>query len=486
MSTLFTADTHFGHANILRYQAATRPFKDLNHMHEAIIANWNRVVKPTDTVYHLGDFGFGPAVRLARKRLNGKIRLILGNHDKFGLEDAGIFESIDTLKLVDVDGQRIVLCHYAMRTWQFQSKGAWQLYGHCIDEASEILTSTGWKKHDQLYAGETLPSYNPLTGVLEIDKVQTVLVYPDFEGLVFAHAGKSVDYVVTEGHCMTGFDRKGAFIEAPASVFCRTPRMRMMCASALVRPGISLTDDEIRLYVWLAADGTLANRTLGRIRVKKIRKAEAVQRLLEALGISFTENVQKDSSRCFNFTVPGAVRQLNVKGLDRKLMEMNARQFEVLLSAYEITDGHRIGDSIVIYSAKEQEIDLLQELAVTHGYRATKYSRYSGFSNKLQHQLTVTKAPLAWISNSHMPVCRPHRGLMWCIKNRNQNFLCRRNGRVHLTGNSHGNLAENLESLSTDVGVDRWNMTPVSVAQLRGLMSTRIWKPIDHHGRDDE
>ncbi len=130
MSTLFAADTHFGHANILRYQAATRPFKDLNHMHEVIIANWNRVVKPADTVYHLGDFGFGPAVRLARKRLNGKIRLILGNHDKFGLEDAGIFESIDTLKLVDVDGQRIVLCHYAMRTWQFQSKGSFQLFGH--------------------------------------------------------------------------------------------------------------------------------------------------------------------------------------------------------------------------------------------------------------------------------------------------------------------------------------------------------------------
>ena len=130
MATFFTADTHFGHANILRYCAGTRPFKDLNHMHEVLIANWNAKVGQADTVYHLGDFGFGPAVRLARKRLNGKIRLILGNHDKFGLEDAGIFQSIDTLKLVDVDGQRIVLCHYAMRTWQFQSKGAWQLYGH--------------------------------------------------------------------------------------------------------------------------------------------------------------------------------------------------------------------------------------------------------------------------------------------------------------------------------------------------------------------
>jgi calcineurin-like phosphoesterase family protein len=128
MSTLFTADTHFGHANIIRY--CQRPFRDANHMNEVLIARWNAVVKPTDTVYHLGDFGTGPVVRLVRPRLNGTIRLILGNHDKIRLEEADLFKGIDHLKLVDVGGQRVVLCHYAMRTWQFQSKRAWQLYGH--------------------------------------------------------------------------------------------------------------------------------------------------------------------------------------------------------------------------------------------------------------------------------------------------------------------------------------------------------------------
>jgi calcineurin-like phosphoesterase family protein len=29
-----------------------------------------------------------------------------------------------------VDGQRLVLCHYALRTWLGIRKGAWQLYGH--------------------------------------------------------------------------------------------------------------------------------------------------------------------------------------------------------------------------------------------------------------------------------------------------------------------------------------------------------------------
>ncbi len=38
----FTSDTHFNHANIIRF--CNRPFKDVSHMNEAIISNWNRVV----------------------------------------------------------------------------------------------------------------------------------------------------------------------------------------------------------------------------------------------------------------------------------------------------------------------------------------------------------------------------------------------------------------------------------------------------------
>lgn len=125
---LFTADSHFGHSKIIEY--CNRPFKDVNHMNEALIERWNSVVGHGDTVYHLGDFGFGPTLRLLRQRLNGSIRLILGNHDKIKLEDAHMFTSIDRLDCISINKQRIVLCHYAMRTWQFQGHGAWSLFGH--------------------------------------------------------------------------------------------------------------------------------------------------------------------------------------------------------------------------------------------------------------------------------------------------------------------------------------------------------------------
>lgn len=77
----FTSDTHFNHANIIKY--SNRPFKSVEEMNQTIIDNWVSVVKPEDTVYFLGDFAMGQN-RLHEsifKQLTGDIVLIKGNHD---------------------------------------------------------------------------------------------------------------------------------------------------------------------------------------------------------------------------------------------------------------------------------------------------------------------------------------------------------------------------------------------------------------------
>ncbi|MFV0428696.1 MAG: hypothetical protein ACK5KO_04625 [Arachnia sp.] len=52
-----TSDHHFGHARLI--ELAERPFSSVSEMNDALIANWNRVVGPTDTVLHLGDLAMG-------------------------------------------------------------------------------------------------------------------------------------------------------------------------------------------------------------------------------------------------------------------------------------------------------------------------------------------------------------------------------------------------------------------------------------------
>jgi calcineurin-like phosphoesterase family protein len=81
MRTFFTSDTHFGHANIIKYSG--RPFKDVDHMNAAMVQAWNAVVAPGDVVYHLGDFAMGGKANVPKflPQLNGTKILVAGNHD---------------------------------------------------------------------------------------------------------------------------------------------------------------------------------------------------------------------------------------------------------------------------------------------------------------------------------------------------------------------------------------------------------------------
>lgn len=81
--TFFTSDWHIGHQNVLKFD--NRPFRDLKHMNEVLISNFNAAVAPGSLVYFLGDMGFGNSeeLRSVISRLNPCTKvLIIGNHDK--------------------------------------------------------------------------------------------------------------------------------------------------------------------------------------------------------------------------------------------------------------------------------------------------------------------------------------------------------------------------------------------------------------------
>ena len=75
-------DCHFGHRNIIKY--CNRPFKNTEDMTEQLIKNWNSAVGANDIVYVVGDFALCGKQNIIEigQRLNGRKRLILGNHDQ--------------------------------------------------------------------------------------------------------------------------------------------------------------------------------------------------------------------------------------------------------------------------------------------------------------------------------------------------------------------------------------------------------------------
>ena len=90
MTTFFTSDLHFGHANILLYAPqrydylGLEPQNGVPEMNEGIVRLWNRQVTPDDTVYVIGDVAMGKVDQTIEyvRQLNGTKHLIMGNHDR--------------------------------------------------------------------------------------------------------------------------------------------------------------------------------------------------------------------------------------------------------------------------------------------------------------------------------------------------------------------------------------------------------------------
>lgn len=131
----FTSDTHFNHKNIMIY--CNRPFETVEKMNEVLIANWNSKVPSDGIVFHCGDFALGgsEAWHKIMPRLNGKIHLILGNHDlkNFRQGYADSFASVQEQLTIDIGKKKIILTHFPLLcyhgTWGSEMN-VWNLMGH--------------------------------------------------------------------------------------------------------------------------------------------------------------------------------------------------------------------------------------------------------------------------------------------------------------------------------------------------------------------
>lgn len=134
----FTSDLHFGHKKIIEF--CSRPYKNVTEMNKALVDNWNKVVPEDGVVFVLGDFCFGGITlwEHMRKQLNGKIYLILGNHDLHNLKRGKekiehLFEDISYQMQIQIEGRAVYLNHYPFLCYGGSYRGdnsVWQLFGH--------------------------------------------------------------------------------------------------------------------------------------------------------------------------------------------------------------------------------------------------------------------------------------------------------------------------------------------------------------------
>ncbi|MBR2552753.1 MAG: metallophosphoesterase family protein [Erysipelotrichaceae bacterium] len=137
----YIADCHFFHRSLLT-KMDCRGFETVDEMNEVMINNWNNKVRSNDEVIILGDFSLGTPEETAGvlQRLNGRLFLIRGNHDRFEKDkdyDYSRFEWIKDYEELNDNRRKVILCHYPILFYNMQYRldendqpKTYMLYGH--------------------------------------------------------------------------------------------------------------------------------------------------------------------------------------------------------------------------------------------------------------------------------------------------------------------------------------------------------------------
>lgn len=131
--TFFTSDTHFNHYRIAKY--CDRPYESKEEMNNTLIENWNNVVPEDGIVVHCGDFAltegksFKDYEKIAKK-LNGRIILIRGNHDRVPViiednPDSKFIAVVDMAKLT-INNSSFIASHFPLLAYPSD----YNIFGH--------------------------------------------------------------------------------------------------------------------------------------------------------------------------------------------------------------------------------------------------------------------------------------------------------------------------------------------------------------------
>lgn len=221
MEYWFTADSHYSHGNIIKYCArpflteydknglenegtrvngkyvAVNSFKHHNIsddsielMNEKLIDQTNKNVKSNDILYYIGDFSmyfqgekdykYYERCENIIKRINCRnLHLVYGNHDYHIIQNlfSKTYHGISELKIRGL--ATIVLCHYALATWNQSHKGSIHLYGHTHSESESWLDRIMPNRRSMDVGVDNISKlfgeYRPvsLTEILDIMKVRS-------------------------------------------------------------------------------------------------------------------------------------------------------------------------------------------------------------------------------------------------------------------------------------------------------------------------
>lgn len=166
--TFFISDTHFGHANILKYDQ--RPFGSIEEHDTVLINNINDTLRPGDTLWHLGDVAWSQQhayTFFLRLRSDVNVRVLRGNHDN-RWNGYPVHGDVAEIK---INNHKFFLSHYPHLSWPNRYHGALHLFGHVHGNTQGVGRS--------MDVSANMIGYKPISADEVIQKLSVIPLKPE-------------------------------------------------------------------------------------------------------------------------------------------------------------------------------------------------------------------------------------------------------------------------------------------------------------------
>jgi len=343
----------------------------------------------------------------------------------------------------------------------------------CLDIETEILTDTGFKKHDEVKPDEIVAVFDSKTEEMSFEKISEKIFRPLYEREFFVTLkSQSIDLRVTNQHDLlyrAGRNHTvGIWNKIPAEdLMIRRSEYSLPTAGKYKFPGVELTDDQLEFIGLWMADGS-CSKGRNQFYISQASHQPWVpwmRELFLRIGLEWKERTHSNNSQ-FKETSPrihfgflrGRAPQDRAKNKFRpiekflhkiipdELMNMTADQFERFLYGLHIGDGIKfakanfIRRSFHICCGKKQFADQLQMMAILRGFQANISSRKNGNGNI--HIVNIKKLSQRYVGGTlytDRPSLKPEKIFpdthVWCVSTPTGNIVIRRNGKTMIVGN---------------------------------------------------
>lgn len=307
---------------------------------------------------------------------------------------------------------------------------------NCLTGDHEFLTPMGWKRLDSYEFGDLVGQYTESGTVEFVTPTEYVIGKTD---KLIHFENRSVSLSVTPSHRMIyqtrGRDGSDVLIKYHNAGEGQFSSAFVMQTGLVGQGGVNLTDDELRLQVAIAADGSFRKDNSTNycvINLTKDRKKERLEKILNTLGLEYKVSQYNAGENTYTFYAPQRNKNL------ASYWKASNSQLGVICDEIAHWDGHiKSEERASFFTTKKYEADFVQYALFATGRRATLCVRKS--ENEKHNDLyTVNINKLDTKANYGEIAPREETGefQVYCFNVPSTMFVVRRNGKIAITGNN--------------------------------------------------